>query len=238
MNNKEYILDKITNSEVSNDPWKHLIIKDFLPLSFYEGIKEETERYVDKKEIQEAKNKGVRAYHVSINKSVGVFPHTTEEPYLSEYYNILLDRDIENAIKEKVFLEGYHKNTPSVDMYGTFDVMTSGFTYDEVHPDHENKMITMIHYLANPGDDESLGTLLYSPYKQGFEQSVTKDILSSAPYIPNCVLFFAPCWKENHISNHSMMHNSKTTVFRRTIQNFYLRKESDWTKPQKGRLKI
>ena len=57
MNNKEYILDKITNSNVSNDPWKHLIIKDFSPLSFYEGIKEETERYVNKPEIQKAKDK-------------------------------------------------------------------------------------------------------------------------------------------------------------------------------------
>lgn len=238
MSNKEYILNKITNSEISNDPWKHLIIKDFLPISLYKGIKEETELYVNKKQIQKAKDKGVRAYHVSVNHSVGVMPSKDTEPYLHEYYNLLLDRDIEQAIKDKVFLEGYHKDTPSVDMYGTFDIMTSGFTYDEVHPDHENKMITMIHYLADPGDDESLGTLLYSPHKEGSKQSVTKDILSSAPYLPNCVLLFAPCWKKDHISNHSMMHNSKSTVFRKTIQNFYLRKKSDWTKPQKGRLKI
>ena len=29
MSNKEYVLDKILNSEVSTYPWKHLIIKDF-----------------------------------------------------------------------------------------------------------------------------------------------------------------------------------------------------------------
>ena len=86
MNNKEYILNKITNSEISNDPWKHLIIKDFLPISLYKGIKEETELYVNKKQIQKAKDKGVRAYHVSINHSVGVMP-SKDRDWEKIFYN-------------------------------------------------------------------------------------------------------------------------------------------------------
>ena len=237
MSNKEYVLDKILNSEVSTYPWKHLIIKDFLPQSFYEAIKRETNLYVESDKVKSKVEKGKRAYRVNINKSVGVFPKKSETN-LTEYYNILLDSDIENAIKEKVFVEGYHKITESVDMYGTFDIMTSGFTYDEVHPDHESKMITMIHYFADDNNDKDIGTTLYSPNKDGSKLSVTDDILSNAPYIPNCVLFFAPCWKRGHISNHSMMHHSNKTKFRQTMQNFWLRNKVDWTKPQSERIKL
>ena len=235
MDTKNYIIDRIKNSDVSIDPWKHLIVEDFLPQSLYEGIKKETSVYIEKMKMYKPENKGVRGYHVNVNMSMNVFP-SSSEPYLTEYYEILLDRDIENIIKEKVFLNGYHKNIESVDMYGTFDVMTSGFTYDEVHPDHEAKMITMIHYLADECDDESLGTLLYSPKTDGSKQSVVDDIVLKTRYISNCVLFFAPCWKTGFMSNHSMMHHSKTTPFRKTLQNFWLREKSNWTRPQSGRI--
>ena len=238
MGNKEYILNKILETEISNDPWKHLVVKDFLPKSLYDGIKEETSVYVNREEMRGTENKGARAYHVNINKSIGVYP-LKNQPHLKEYYDILNDIEIENAIKDKVFLEDYHKMTDSVDMWGSFDIMTSGFTYDEVHPDHEAKMITMIHYLADNDEDKEIGTLLYSPKIEGSKQSIKNDIVSRTFYIPNCVLFFAPCKKPGYITNHSMMHHSKKTAFRKTIQTFWLRQKSDWTtKAQKGRIKL
>ena len=48
------------------------------------------------------KKTNIRAYHIYVNKSVNVFPST---PYLKEYYNILLDSDIINAIKNKLLIQ-------------------------------------------------------------------------------------------------------------------------------------
>ena len=250
MNNKEYILNKILESEVSYDPWKHLIIKDFLPQSFYDGILNETSVYVNKEEMKGTEGKGARAYHVNINKSINRFPDKSNEPYLTEYYNILMDEDVEKAIRDKVMLKDYHKNEPSVDMWGSFDIQTSGFVYDEVHPDHEMKMITMLHYLPENEDDESLGTLLYSPdknrtidkrfkYTERMKDRVENKILSHAPFLPNHVLLFAPCWKEGYVTNHSMMHKSNKTIFRKTLQTFWVKEKVDWTNIiQKGRIKL
>ena len=53
MNNKEYVLNKITDSECSETPWRHLIIKDFLPKNLYEGVKSETTTYTDNKVLEE-----------------------------------------------------------------------------------------------------------------------------------------------------------------------------------------
>jgi len=237
MSDKEYVLNKILGTDISIDPWKHLIIKDFLPQDLYDGIKQETSVYVKRKEMRGTEGKGARAYHVNVNKSINIFPKPNE-PYLNKYYNILMDRDIEKAIRDKVMLEDYHENKESVDMWASFDIQTSGFVYDAVHPDHETKMITMLHYLPDT-DDESLGTLLYTPDKDGRKLKVEEDSLSYAPYISNCVLLFAPCSKKGFITNHSMMHKSNKTIFRKTLQTFWLRHKVDWTtKAQKGRIKL
>ena len=93
MNTKEYILEKITNAIIDNDPWDHVVIKNFLPESFYNDIVKETEKYTKREEL---KKSNIRAYHIYVNKSVSVFP---DSPALKEYYDILLDKDITNAIE-------------------------------------------------------------------------------------------------------------------------------------------
>ena len=234
--NKLHVLNKILNSEPVLSPWRHLIVKDLFPQDFYEGVKKETSEYLKRDEMKGTEDRGVRAYHININKSVGVFPNSNQ-PFLSEYYNILLDIDIENAIKQKVNTQ-YHNSEEAVDMWSSFDIQTSGFVYDEVHPDHDTKMISMIHYFAEPNDDESLGTLLYSPNENGMTLSVENDIIARAPFLPNCAIFFAPCREKGAITNHAMMHKSTVTQFRKSIQVFWMREKADWTKPQRGRLEL
>ena len=87
MNNKEYVLSKIVDTKIHNEPWNHMIIKDFLPQSLYDNIKQETLEYTDKGELTK---RNVRAYHIYANQSISRFPST---PYLKEYYDILLDKD-------------------------------------------------------------------------------------------------------------------------------------------------
>ena len=225
---KEYVLNRIIESECSENPWRHLIVKDFLPKSLYEGVKNETSGYM-KNEILE--QKGIRGYHIFVNQSVGVFPST---PYLSEYYDILLDESIVNSMKDKLLISQNSK-----DFYSELNVFTQGYVYDEILPDRSDKLITMLHYLAEDGDDESLGTFLYTPDRDGKQLDVFKDKVKSSPYISNCVLLFAPRDDDNYRTNHCMANKSDKTFLRKSFQTFWMKDEADWTKDkQKGRVKL
>ena len=238
MTNKEYILNKIISTEVTTNPWRHMIIYDLLPQSLYDGIKTETGLYLQREELIGTEGKGVRAYHINVNRSQGVYPDISVQPNLHEYYNLLSDVDIENAIKSKINLEGYHSNNLSTDMWSSFDIQSSGFVYDEVHPDHESKIHTLVHYLADPGDDEALGTTIYRPDIPGIQQDVEKDFIGRAKYIPNSAILFSPCRKNGYMTNHAMLHLSKITPFRKSLQTFWMKNEEDWTGPQNGRIEL
>ena len=227
MNTKEYILEKITNAIIDNDPWDHVVIKNFLPESFYNDIVKETEKYTKREEL---KKSNIRAYHIYVNKSVSVFP---DSPALKEYYDILLDKDITNAIETKLSVP-----TSPKDFYSELNLFTQGYNYGEIHPDRSDKAITMLHYLADEGDDESIGTLLYTPHKDGRHLDVFKDCLKSSPYITNCVLLFAP--KDGaYKTNHCMANKSEHTFLRKSFQTFWIKEPADWTKdPQTGRIRL
>ncbi len=109
---KEYILKRIKESPAIESPWRHLVIDNFLPNSLYELIKQETGESLSRKEIVGTENKGIRAYHINVNKSVGVKPPDHHKG-LQEYYRLLQDSDIEYAIKEKVNTV-HHENVASV----------------------------------------------------------------------------------------------------------------------------
>ena len=228
MNNKEYVLSKIVDTKIHSEPWNHIIIKDFLPQSLYDNIKQETLEYTDKIELTK---RNVRAYHIYANQSISHFPST---PYLQEYYDILLDKDIVEALTDKLSLAEL-----PIDFYSELNLFTQGYNYGEIHPDRSDKVITMLHYLAEEGDDESIGTLLYTPHKPGSKLDVFDDCLKSAPYISNCALFFAPRDEEDFRTNHCMANKSETTFLRKSFQTFWMNKKSDWTKDsQSGRIKL
>ena len=226
--NKKYVLNQIKNSDVSNTPWKHLIVKDFLPKDLYEGVKQETEQYTYNEVL---KKTNIRAFHIYVNESVNVFPST---PYLKEYYDILLDSDIVNAIKSKLSI----KQNPK-DFYSELNLFTKDYVYDEIHPDRSDKLITMLHYLADDGDDESLGTMLYPPDKDGTKMDVFNDCVKSAPYISNTVCLFAPNDSKNYKTNHCMANKSDKTFLRKSFQTFWIKEKADWTKDaQSGRVRL
>lgn len=228
MGNIEYVLEKITNSKIDTYPWDHIIIKDFLPKSFYQNLIKETEKYTKREEL---KQPNVRAYHIYANKSISLFP---DSPFLKEYYDILLDKDIMRAIKSKLSIT----KTPE-DFYSELNLFTQGYNYGEIHPDRSDKAITMLHYLADEGDDDSIGTLLYTPYKNGNQLDVFNDCLKSSPYISNCVLFFAPKDGKDFKTNHCMANKSEQTFLRKSFQTFWVKESADWTKDkQSGRIKL
>ena len=235
MNNKEYILNKIMNTDVSDYPWKHLIIKDFLPPNLYNGIKQEILPYTEDAHLRREQ---VRAFHIFANQSVGVMPDP-DTPNLLEYYNILLDESIFNAIKSKLPISDFSESQRAEDFYSELNFFTRGFNYGEVHPDRSDKLISMIHYLAEEDDDESLGTFLYSPDKDGSDLDVFKDKLKTAPYISNCACLFAPYDTPQLKTNHCMANNSSTTFLRSSFINTWMREKSDETKdPQSGRIRL
>tara|TARA_B110000285_G_C15111803_1_gene611564 strand:+ start:422 stop:1129 length:708 start_codon:yes stop_codon:yes gene_type:complete len=228
MLNKEYVLSKIIDVEVTDEPWNHIVIKDFLPQILYDNIKQETMEYTDRDEVKES---NIRAYHIYANESISHFPST---PYLKEYYDILLDKDIVKALSDKLLLA-----QPPIDFYSELNLFTQGYNYGEIHPDRSDKVITMLHYLADEGDDESIGTLMYTPYEKGNNLDVFDDCIKSAPYISNCALFFSPRDGEDFKTNHCMANKSETTFLRKSFQTFWMNEASDWTKDkQKGRIRL
>lgn len=230
MNNKDYVINKIKNAEVTSNPWNHIVIRDFMPESLYENMKKEI-AVLESNEC--LKNKNTRAYHICVNKSVNLYPDTEG---LREYYDLLLDDEIRNEILKKLDL--LQKPLPK-DFYSEVNFMTQDYIYDEVHPDRNDKLITMIHYLAEPGDDESLGTFLYTPHVEGKYLDAFKDKISSTPYVGNCFLIFAPQDTAECRTNHCMGNNSEKTFIRKSIQNFWIKENSDWTRdPQRGRIRI
>lgn len=108
-----------------------------------------------------------------------------------------------------------------------------------MHPDLEEKLITMIHYFADFGDDKSLGTKLYTPLKEGKNLSVLDDIITSAPYLPNSVCIFSPSSKVGSATNHSYLNTSKQVMYRKSIQTFYLNSKQNWKNAGKsGRIML
>lgn len=230
MNNKEYVISKIKESVVNDAPWKHVVIKDFMPPSLYEGMKNEITPYEASPCL---KNVNTRAYHIYVNDSVGIYPNT---PYLKEYYDILSDESVLNEVLKK--LELTSQPLPK-DFYSEVNFITQDWIYDEVHPDRSDKLITMIHYLADEGDDESLGTFLYTPHVDGKNLRVFEDMVSSTPYVGNCFLMFAPQDTKECRTNHCMGNNSKKTFIRKSIQAFWIKEKADWTKDkQSGRIRL
>ena len=225
-NLKKYVLDRINSTEIQTHPWKHLIIDNFLPEELYLGIKTETDEYLNKAKKLNIKD---RAYHTNVNLSKKRYPDQKTQPYLFEYYNILSDQEVELAIKDRVNLEGYHTNNLSKDMYSTFDIQRSGFVYDSVHPDHEQKIHTLVHYLADEGDDDSLGTTMYSPNIPGEKQNLKTDYVQRAKYKSNSALLFSPCQhKLGYLTNHGMLHLSTKTEYRKSLQTFWLASKMNW----------
>ena len=93
--------------------------------------------------------------------------------------------------------------------------------------------------LAEESDDETIGTLLYTPYEDGANLDVFDDCLSSVPYVSNCALFFSPRDGKDFRTNHCMANKSQTTFLRKSFQTFWMNEASDWTKdPQSGRIRL
>tara|TARA_B100000424_G_C22920206_1_gene489643 strand:- start:709 stop:1440 length:732 start_codon:yes stop_codon:yes gene_type:complete len=237
MISKHYVLNKILETQASDEPWRHLVIKDFIPQSLFSGIKEETSKYLDDEKLKEIHKepkgpKGRRAFANLFNKSVDFKPNKKKNPNLHEYFKILNDKEVERAIKKKVNLPNHHEETLSVDMWSAFDIHISGFVYG-VHADHGAKVHTLVHYFGDDGDDEELGTSLYSPNKKNTKLNTLKDALKRPPYIPNTALLFSPCYEKGFITNHSMYHLSEKTRYRKTIQTFWLGEKQNWLKKLK-----
>jgi hypothetical protein len=230
MKNLNYVLERITSSKITSAPWEHLVIDKFLPENLYEDVKKEISIYTSN---QQLKKNNVRAYHIYVNASVNVYPNT---PALKEYYDILLNPAVVNSIREKLslILQPYPE-----DFYSELNLFTQGYVYDEIHPDRSDKLITMLHYLAEDDDDRSLGTFLYSPLVDGKNLDVYKDQLASTPYIANCVLLFAPKDTKEYKTNHCMGNKSEKTFLRKSFQTFWIKEQADWTNDrQSGRVRL
>ena len=148
--------------------------------------------------------------------------------HLKEYYDILTNDKLIDVIGDKLNVTQKPK-----DFYSELNLLQEVMSMMKFILIGMINFFTMLHYLVDDGDDESLGTFLYTPHKKGSELRVYEDIEKSHLYIKNCVLFFSPI-NGKYQTNHCMGTIMEKTFLRKSFQTFYIKQESDWTKdPQK-----
>jgi len=232
----EYCLNKLENSNIITEPWDHLIIKDFLPADFYINLISELDTTPQQHRLEKNIAKQLPAgqlpaeqlpagpatlrTHVVSSK----YDIQPKKQYIKNYFNMLQQPDIRTSIISKFDIsmrkiQNNYNNVGNIQQ-GCYDISTIGHKY-RVHRDSQNKLVTMILYLAEEGDDITLGTRIYPPVRDIRSLDWEKDCVKIIPYMPNCLVIFPSNKHTNKCTNHAMGHASKKTKFRKTLVTFY-----------------
>ena len=107
MISKDYVLNKILDTEISDEPWRHSVIKDFLPKSLFDGIKGETLKYLDDEKLKEIHEKPkaqlvVEHLQIFLINRLTLKPDKHNNPNLYQYFEILNDDEIEKQLKKRL----------------------------------------------------------------------------------------------------------------------------------------
>jgi hypothetical protein len=189
MTNIEYVIDKISNTELKTDPWEHLEIRNFLPSDLYQELKSYVSSLNFVNKIKPTERHSYSLVHQSRNL-------IDDDSAVREYYSIMWNQSIIDLLKSKFTMENSYTNDNGnqevIDFDIAYDVVRRPFKY-KVHSDVKQKLFTCIHYFADEGDDENLGTGMAPsthPYPVYDLENVTDK--KTAKYIPNNLFIFSP----------------------------------------------
>ena len=250
MNIYEHLYKKIESANVDLWPWEHLHIEELIPNDLYVNLREfligneEQDKFRERSKFRHDK------MLFSLSRDMRI-----DTPYVMEYIDMLfLNEDIIKMLVSKFntehsYIPDMERHNPNisrslterntnreiVDMYSEYDVLKQGFDHP-IHQDVPPKFISLVHYFAEDGDDETLGTRLYPGWKVFnkpiHDDSHSKDVSlyyeKTIPYLPNSSLIFSPSDQMGHLTNHHFQHLSEKTEFRRAIHSFYLLETSAW----------
>ncbi len=254
MNSLEYVIDKLTKSELQTDPWEHLYIENIIPQELYDNLKTYTLSCIDEDRIPDSTD-SAGARHGYLLSHIDS-DYMEDNDYVKEYHNIWWDDEVIELLKSKFTMENSwcesEGTQPVLDFFMNYETTKQGAAYG-IHSDSYPKIFSSIHYFANTGDDLTLGT--------GMAQSAWPDISWTdddsenkiAKYLPNYMFIFSPSphkrmSKQDMVgqdvtydnmasfhrfndddyvptaTNHYFSNMSKRIKFRRVIQNHWLLK--------------
>ena len=250
MTNIEYVIDKISNTELKTDPCEHLEIRNFLPSDLYQELKSYVSSLNFVNKIKPTERHSYSLVHQSRNL-------IDDDSAVREYYSIMWNQSIIDLLKSKFTMENSYTNDNGnqevIDFDIAYDVVRRPFKY-KVHSDVKQKLFTCIHYFADEGDDENLGTGMAPsthPYPVYDLENVTDK--KTAKYIPNNLFIFSPSGhpkgtpgytdggprKDLNVNtpkttNHYYENLSDTTEFRKTCHIHYLLEKvsTEWCGPE------
>jgi len=226
MNDEDAVAKKVRDAELLTSPWEHLYIENFFPDELYRDLKAYLATRVDLDRIGEGERHDYMLIHH--NKEI-----IDDNPLVREYYKAMWNPTMISALFSSFTMENsYHKpeqpTHEAMDFYADYDVVTRGFSY-HIHPDIYPKLFTIVHFLADPGDDPELGTRLYPsthPFPKCDESS---DYEKIAKFLPNSAIIFSPSGYTRPrasglkatATNHGYAHDSASTPYRRSIQSWF-----------------
>ena len=215
MNIHDHLYKKIESANVDLWPWEHLHIEELIPNDLYVNLREFLIGNEDQDKFRESSNFRHDKILFSLSRDMRI-----DNPYVMEYIDMLfLNEDIIKMLVSKFNTEHSYSlterntNHEIVDVYAEYDVLKQGFDHS-IHQDVSPKVISLVHYFAEDGDDETLGTRLYPGWKV-FNKSIHDDSHSkdvslyyekTIPYLPNSSLIFSPSDQMGRLTNHHFHH--------------------------------
>lgn len=193
-----YILEKLSNADVTNSPFNHIYIENFLPSNEAQFLRDSVilnkEKLKDYKPEIDMKSYGKDA----ITRQQLFVDHNTDLP--SHFLDVLLD--LKKNIFSLTFLNALSKKlNKNFDLSDSVEQMIlvshrRGF-YMNPHTDVVKKKFTIIYNLALDTSPEDLGTTLYTPKVkflasddyQHYDRSMFERTITTPFLFNSCLLF-------------------------------------------------
>ena len=203
MNRLEYVIDKLTKSELQTDPWEHLYIEDIVPQELYDDLKTYTLSCIDEDRIPDSTD-SAGARHGYLLSHIDS-DYMEDNDYVKEYHNIWWDDEVIELLKSKFTMENSWCESdgtqPVPDFFMNYETTGQGTVYG-IHADAYPKLFSSVHYFANTGDDLILGTGMASstwpdvPWNFPVDSNGQPDYSAGeeiiAKYLPNSIFIFSP----------------------------------------------
>jgi len=224
---EEYIINNSKNYKISNIPFPHIYIENFMPPEYYGDLLKEVKNLnwwkgYDGEDMKEKWNRyTITSYYKKdyLNK-----------PILKKYQEVFSNKKLQKHFLD--LFESKRNNNLPKNIHIQLDTLKMGMDH-ALHCDKLPKYLTFVHYLAEDDKYPQVGTKIYD-----FE----KKYVDTAKYLPNSCLIFAP----NENDKIKTWHNMELKIEnleRRGIQTWFLYEDyktkllpfegNNWTRDQK-----
>jgi len=201
----KHIINRVNESDVLREPYKHMIIENFLPDNFYKLL---SDNYPS--DIRFYKNVK-RKEQIVNNRSTRFVIHLDKNIYFDNWKNRLNDKQriylsiLNNVVSSEGFLRNIFNKLERRDFYNKqyhteIQIIRDAtgykiFPHCDTKKRRRHKYLTMLIYFPNSSYFWDIGTEVYKPNPLGniYDKNNKKfKMFKKAPYIRNTLFTFVP----------------------------------------------